>query len=98
MSPDVMIRVARLSLFSRIMTKAPDELRKIVHDLASVGIGWPVEVKRDLDWLCTSKTYMADSNKSFDDWAVYVSSNARFLGAELRLMLELGMQFLLPCG
>ena len=84
MSPDVMIRVARLSLFSRIITKALDELLKIVHDLARVGIGWPVEVKRDLDWLCTSKTYMAASNRSFDDWAVYVSSNAKYSRSKIK--------------
>ena len=38
-SPETMIRVARLALWSRILCKAPDVLASLCHDMANIW-GW----------------------------------------------------------
>ena len=62
-----MVRIARLSLLSRIMCKAPVIVTNLIYDLAAV-IGWPREVKADLRWLSGSEKFAGDAERSFKDW------------------------------
>ena len=53
-NPSTMIRVARLSLWSRILCKAPKIVIDLCMDLASIQVGWPKAVQDDLRWLSGS--------------------------------------------
>ena len=72
-----MIRVARLSLWSRIMCKAPLVLKRLCSDLANAKIGWPVAVVDDLQWSCGSEKHAAFVSRSYEDWAAAVRDNSK---------------------
>ena len=68
-SPDTMIRVARLSLWSRILCKAPEVVKSLCFDMAKVNVGWPSAVYGDLKWACGANFFQAAVGRSFEDWA-----------------------------
>ena len=76
-----MIRVARLSLQSRILCKAPKLVTDLCMDMASVNVGWPTAVLDDLRWASGSVKYATRSNASFEDSAAEIKGNRRaFIG------------------
>ena len=85
-----MIRVARLSLWSRILCKAPVVLKSLCSDMANAMIGWPVAVLDDLHWSCGGEKHAAFSNRSYEDWAAAVRDNSKqFKGVVLKSTLSL---------
>ena len=77
MNPDTMIRIARLSLWSHILCKAPMVLTSLCHDMASCDIGWPEAVKQDLRWLSGSSSFSATLERNFEDWSGYIRANSK---------------------
>jgi len=76
-NPSTMIRVARLSLWSRILCKAPKLVIDLCMDLASIKIGWPNAVQDDLKWLCGSAKYEKSAATTFEDWAAEIKGNRK---------------------
>ena len=80
-NPGTMIRVARLSLWSRILCKAPKLVIDLCMDLASIKIGWPNAVQDDLMWLSGSAKYAMYAATTFKDWAAEIKGNRKgFIG------------------
>ena len=77
-NPQTMIRLARLSLRSRILCKAPAVLTSLCHDMASVSIGWPDSVKGDLRWLSGSTEFSSTLERSFEEWSGYIRDNSKY--------------------
>ena len=50
-SPSCMIRACRLTLFARLILKAPKHIHDIVHSMYRFDIGWIHALKEDLLWL-----------------------------------------------
>ena len=76
-NPSIMIRVARLSLWSRILCKAPQMVTDLCMDMAVVQIGWPMAVIDDLKWLSASKRCSTSTDATFEDWAAEIKGNRK---------------------
>ena len=63
MSPETIIRLARLSLFARVCVKAPEPLSKLVCDMEVFSSGWTASVISDLKWLQLDPAF--ESGKEF---------------------------------
>jgi hypothetical protein len=78
--PMTMLRYARLSLFFRIVRKAPPNLLNIM--VAQCGSnykkGWAFSVLSDLSWLCQSEDFASCKNFNVDQWLSFLSDNDHF--------------------
>ena len=80
-NPYTMIRVARLSLWSRILCKAPKIVIDLCMDLAAIQVGWPAAVMADLKWISSSEKCAHLAEATFEDWAAEIKGNRKgFIG------------------
>ena len=77
MSPETIIRIARLSLFCRICIKAPDPLRNLVKDMHVFCSGWTASVVSDLKWLQLDPAFESGNGFSVEEWVKYVAEYPR---------------------
>ena len=100
MNPSTMIRVARLSLWSRILCKAPKIVIDLCMDLAIIQVGWPKAVADDLRWLCGSAKYATSADTTFEDWAAEIKGNRKGFISNIQKFSKLRYANTLipPCG
>ena len=72
MSPETIIRLARLSLFGRICVKAPAILSKLVCDMQVFSSGWTASVMSDLKWLQLDPSFESGKDFAIGEWIDYV--------------------------
>ena len=90
-SPDTMIRIARLSLWSRILCKAPEVMKSLCFDMAKANVGWPGAVYCDLKWACDdllSKQLLEDLSRTGPP---ILGTIANILGCRLKSFLNLDL-------
>ena len=89
MSPETMLRIARLSLFARIMEKAPAILTRLVMDLSEIAVGWPRQVGDDLRWLCGSAIFNSEAARPFKEWGEYVATRGKYFRGQVKKYAKL---------
>ena len=87
--PEIMIRVARLSLRSRILCKAPVFVTSLCADLAAAKIGWPLAIIDDLRWACGSEKYSSAAARSYEDWAAYMRDDSKYFRGQIKKFSKL---------
>ena len=75
--PMTLLRVARLSLFARILVKAPPVLKDLILDLYHVHGSWTQCVVSDFKWLSLCPHFAEQASFGFGEWTEYVSSNCK---------------------
>ena len=83
-SPETMIRVARLSLWTRILCKAPALVVNLCMDMATINVGWPKVVLSDLRWMSGSVKYATFSSTPFEDWPAEIKGNSKYFKGQIK--------------
>ena len=84
MHPRVILRISRLMLFSRLVCKAPQQLMKLVRDMAVFEKGWTKSVLSDLVWLSLSDDLSMLAGMEFGDCIDYVGSHMKAFKRSVR--------------
>jgi hypothetical protein len=84
MCPETIIRVARISLFIRLIIKAPSVLINLVRDIGTLRVSWTTKVLEDLQWLCICPFFDKCREFSFQQWADFLSTNSKSARRELK--------------
>jgi len=67
--PMCILRVARLSLFARVLVKAPEQFKELVLDMGELPQGWTRCVIGDLQWLALAPDFSACDGFTLAQWA-----------------------------
>ena len=93
-----MIRIARLSLWSRILCKTPEVVKSLCFDMAKVNVGWPSAVYGDLKWASGATFFQAAVGRSFEDWAAYIGNNSKYFRGQIKKFSKLRYANIPPVG
>ena len=69
MAPATMLRVARLSLFSRVCVKAPEDFRAMLVSMCEVSDSWVGALLLDLKWLTLHEHYNDCAQLNYSQWS-----------------------------
>jgi hypothetical protein len=77
MHPRVILRISRLTLFSRLACKAPSQLVNLLCDMSSLDSGWARSVISDFSWLSLCEDFPSLGDMGFGACFDYAKSNAK---------------------
>jgi len=90
MSPHTLLRVSRLSLFARLVAKAPSSFKSLMIDCASIESSWSSDVMSDLHWFTVSGAFSECCDHSFGEWIESVKATPKFFKREVNKFARSG--------
>ena len=90
MLPQTMLRVARLSLLNRLVSKAPVDLLSLITDLIVVPNGWTQSVADDLKWLCLSEDFTKRIGQSLPEWIGFMRESPKLFRTRVHKFARCG--------